>query len=308
MLIIILLTFVALYIAFYNLLSPLLKATKSPKKMKDIEEIMISQRRSQIVKSRTSPYKKFKQKILDTILQANLKLKLEEFYAISLLCASVGWILGSLFRNILLSIILGCAFLTLPYFYISALAARYRAKVQGSPLEHALSLIIATLIQKNDTVTAIKDNLYKIDEPLRSYFTEFINNVEKLGIPYKRAITDLARKINSVDFSNFARLSIIFEEKGGDTKYTLMNIPDDMRDKKIIQSEVSSDIDSVNILGIVFALLVPLTLLGMRLTNYEFYAILTDTTIGKVTMAIVAILLIIFIFLISSLNKAIKTL
>lgn len=309
MYILLLIIFVLTYVALKNMLTPAFsKLPSKAKKIKDLEEIEMAKKREQIIKSKPSRIKRLNSRLSDLMLQANMKLKLEEFYILSIFSGILGWLCGGIMKNQILSLIMFFAFSAIPYMYINALAMSYRAKIQGDPLEHALSMIIATLLQKNDVITSIKDNLNKIDEPLRGYFIEFVNNVEKLGIPYRRAISDLSKKINCVDFSNFARLSIIFDEKGGDTKYTLMNIPDDMRDKKLIQSEVSSDVDSVNMLGIIFGLLVPLTVLGLKITSRDFYLILTDTVPGKITIAIVSIIMMIFVYLIILLNRSIKTL
>lgn len=193
----------------------------------------------------------------------------------------------------------------LPYKYFYTIANSYKNKINAQ-LENTVSIIIAAFQNREDLILAIKDNINNFQEPLKTYFIEFVNKVDKFGMPFDESIDELAVKIGHPIFDDFAKLAKIHYEKGGDTKYALLDIPEDFRDHKLIMSEIDAEISPIKILGYIFAGTIPATLLFQRLTNKMYYDLLINTTAGRITVFVAFLMFFITLYQIKKIDKQIK--
>jgi tight adherence protein B len=242
---------------------------------------------------------KLNKKIEDTLIQGGFKIKISEFYLISLITGVIGLFIGKMLNNFLVSLLLFGVFAYLPYKYFSIIANSYKNLI-NKYLENAISIIIAAFQSREDLILAIEDNINNFQEPLKSYFIEFVNKVDKFGMSFDESIDELAAKIGHPIFDDFVKLAKIHYQKGGDTKYALLDIPEDFRDHKLIMSEIDAEISSIKILGYIFSGLVIGAIFFQRMTNYNYYSLLVNTTAGKIT---VFISLVIFLFTIRQIKK-----
>ncbi|WP_240951486.1 type II secretion system F family protein [Caldanaerobacter subterraneus] len=258
------------------------------------------------IKPREKSYiEKINEKIKNTLIQGGFSIKLSEFYFISFVSGIVGWLVGSALKNFLVSLMLFAVFSYLPYKYFYTIANSYKKRINAQ-LENAVSIIIAAFQSREDLILAIKDNINNFQEPLKTYFIEFVNKVDKFGMPFDESIDELAVKIGHPIFDDFVKLAKIHYEKGGDTKYALLDIPEDFRDHKLIMSEIDAEISPVKILGYIFAATIPATLLFQRLTNKIYYDLLVNTTIGRITVFVAFLIFFITLYQIKKIDSQIK--
>lgn len=95
----------------------------------------------------------------------------------ALLAGVGGAAVGLMFQNPLLAVVLAVGFYYLPLWLSQFSLYRYN-RFLNEELETALSLITASYTRTNDILGAVEENIANINEPVKSVFTTFINNLK----------------------------------------------------------------------------------------------------------------------------------
>lgn len=235
----------------------------------------------------------------------DMKITYAEYIIICIISSVVGWFIGSILNNWLISVFLAIVAFTLPKGYLKFVAASLKRQI-NEQLETVLSQIIGLLPSKKTLSSAIEACIETMEEPLKIYFTEFINNINNANRSFDDALNDLARKIDSKAFYDFARLAMVHYKQGGETMYAFSSIPETMRDIKMIQSEQESELDSLKMMGYMFVLTGPLCFVYYYFTDKVSFDMLINTSIGKVLTTVALIITIITIKIIRSLSTPVE--
>lgn len=263
------------------------------------------ERKSRKIGEKKNIFLKFRDDIERLILKANVKVTFVEFLGISALSAIIGWILAGVFNNILIQIVLTVVAANIPYSYLNFITKLYKRQV-NEQLEPVLSQIINLLPTKKSFVSACESVVETMNEPLKTFFTEFINNINNANRSFEESLHELAQKIDCKQFNDFERIALIHYRQGGDTVYAFSSIPENIRDIKMIQSEQEAELDSLRIVGYLFVFSTPLSIAYYYFSNKEYFNILTNTAIGKVIMTIIMINLIVTVYLIRKLSEPVE--
>lgn len=112
------------------------------------------------------------------------------------LFAGVGGVaVGLMFQNPLLAIVLAVGFYYLPLWLSQFSLYRYNHFL-NEELETALSLITASYTRTNDILGAVQENMANINEPVKSVFATFVNNLKYVD---PNAPAQIERMKNALD-------------------------------------------------------------------------------------------------------------
>lgn len=267
-------------------------------------------RKSVDTKTRTIQHKKSRiRKFIDNteglILRADVKITFAEFMGISIMLGICGWLLGSIFNNFLIKIIVAFVFALIPRNYFLFISDLYRKQI-NEQLGPVISQITNLLPSKKTLINACESVVHTMEQPLKTFFVEFINNINNANRSFEDALHELSKKIGSKQFDDFERLALIHYRQGGDTVYSFNSIPENIRDIKFVQSEQEAELDSLRSVGYLFVFGTPLCLAYYYLAKKEYYIILTNSFAGKIIMGVVAINLILTVYFIRKLSKPIE--
>lgn len=249
--------------------------------------------------------KRFVENTEQIITKADVKITFSEFIAISAMFGIAGWLIGGIFNNLIIAVIVAAAFVNIPRSYLRFVVGLYRKQI-NEQLEPVLSQIINMLPTKKTLINACETIVGTMEQPLQTFFVEFINNINNANRSFEEAINELAQKIDCRQFYDFTRLALIHYRQGGDTVYAFSSIPENIRDIKLVQSEQEAELDSLRAMGYLFIFTTPLCLAYYYFGQRDYFEMLTSSLAGKMVMLAVVFNLILTIYLIKKISKPVK--
>ena len=122
----------------------------------------------------------------------------EQFELLDVLCIAVGVVIGLIFNNIILSVIMGGIMAYMPLVVLKMKQHKYSVYL-NEQLQSALNTVTTAYLKNDDINLAVKENLHRIDEPLNTIFREFIAMNTFID-------SDIVRNIEVVERENKQRL------------------------------------------------------------------------------------------------------
>ena len=172
----------------------------------------------------------------------------------------------------------------LPFVYILFLSIRWQKEL-NEELETALSIITTSYLRKEDIIAAVADNVEYLNEPVKSVFQSFFVQTRYISGSTKKALRALQGKIKHEIFWQWCEALILCQDNK-ELKVTLSPIVSKLSDSRVVSEELNNILyepvkDYVGVFLLFFANF-PL----IRVLNQDWYLYLTDTTIGKLAVAI----------------------
>lgn len=228
-------------------------------------------------------------------------LKMNAFWFLSALTLFGGMILGKfLFADKLLAAVTGIVLVPMPYI-VFKVRARWYKRNQDELLENSMNLITNSYLGCNDIITAVNENLDKLDTP--KPFAEFVTDVTLIDSNIKRALMKLDLKINNKYFSEWIDILVLAQEKSGDYRFILPAVVQSMNDAKRLQIEADTVMMAVwkdYFTSIVLSFsIIPL----LRWSNSAWFEILVGTIVGKLLIILMLIMTIVSAFITLKINK-----
>lgn len=278
---------------------------KNRQKIENYEKILKENRRKEILRIKPSLRERLEKKVKNTIELSEIQLTLDKFLFYTLIAGIPGVLGGMILRNPLLMLIFGAFTATIPFFYIQE-KAKKKFKLIEENLPTSLGNIIAQFMSEEDFVIAVEKKLDQLPSPLNKYFTSFVSEVQVLNINVVEALENLKEKIDNYYFKEFIDLAIQTEVQGEELKYTMLTIPEDLRDIQQVQSEF--DLIRKKYVRNFIATLIffPLNLLILRAGYKRYYDLLVYTLQGKIGLAVVVLIMIGCIYFLYKYNKPIR--
>lgn len=227
--------------------------------------------------------------------------KMNTFWFVVALSAFGGMGVGKfLFSDGLLAACTGVALLPLPYIILKV-RARWYKRNQDELLENSMNLITNSYLGCNDIITAVNENLDKLDTP--KPFAEFVTDVTLIDSNIKRALMKLELKINNKYFSEWIDILVLAQEKSGDYRFILPAVVQSMNDAKRLQIEADTVMMSVwkeYFTSILLSFsIIPL----LRWSNSAWFEILVGSFVGKLLIILMLILTVVSAFITLKINK-----
>ena len=217
---------------------------------------------------------------------------------VALLTGAGGALLGLLFRNPLLSIVLAVGCYYIPLWLTQFNLYRYNRFI-NEELETALSLVTTSYTRSNDVLAAVEENLGHINEPVRGVFAAFCNNVKYVDANATAQIERMKGALDNKLFSQWCD-SLILCQEDHTLRAALAPIVAKFSDQKAQQQENETKM----MLPLQRAMLMVGLTVGfipmLRLANAGWYANLVSTFLGQLALVATAVISLMTI------NKAIR--
>lgn len=249
--------------------------------------------------AKLSLYEKIYIAIKNTVTMSGLSMNM--FYAAIAFSLFAGMGVGKfLFSDTLLAVITGFALMPMPYIIFKVRARWYRRN-QDELLENSMNLITNSYLGCNDIITAVNENLDKLDTP--KPFAEFVTDVTLIDSNIKRALLKLELKVNNKYFSEWIDILILAQEKSGDYRFILPAVVQSMNDAKRLQIEADTVMmavwrDYFMSIALSFSI-IPL----LRWSNATWFEILVGSFAGKMLIVLMLILTVISAFITLKINR-----
>ena len=206
----------------------------------------------------------------------------------------------SLFSDNLLAVATGIAVIPVPYI-VFKVRARWYIRNCDEQLETSMNLITNSYLGCNDIITAVNENLDKLDSP--KPFAEFVTDVTLIDSNIKRALMKLEVKVNNKYFSEWIDILVLAQEKSGDYRFILPAVVQSMNDAKRLQIEADTVMMSVwrdYFTSVILAFsIIPL----LKWSNATWFDILVGSGIGKSLIILMLIMTVISAFITLKVNK-----
>lgn len=206
----------------------------------------------------------------------------------------------SLFSDNLLAVATGIAVIPVPYI-VFKVRARWYIRNCDEQLETSMNLITNSYLGCNDIITAVNENLDKLDSP--KPFAEFVTDVTLIDSNIKRALMKLEVKVNNKYFSEWIDILVLAQEKSGDYRFILPAVVQSMNDAKRLQIEADTVMMSVwrdYFTSVILAFsIIPL----LKWSNATWFDILVGSGIGKALIILMLIMTVISAFITLKVNK-----
>ena len=213
--------------------------------------------------------------------------------------AALGLLLGlGVFRNPLLAIVLAVGFYYIPLWLTQFSLYRYD-RFLGEELETALSLITSSYTRNNDILAAVEENLPYIQDPVRTVFTTFCNNLKFVDANAPAQLQRLRAALDNKIFQQWCDCLILCQDDHT-LRATLLPIVSKFGEQKAQQQENETKmmLPLRNALSMIFMVLVLIPLL--RVANLTWYENLVGTPFGQLSLVASAVAVL------ATLNRAIR--
>lgn len=202
-----------------------------------------------------------------------------------------GFMAGLLFFNDLgLALVMAVCLTPAPYFYLTVKSAgAAREEIEG--LENTMSIITNAYAGCDDIIKAMetyveeKNRYIPVSLRRTTPFDEFVSEIKLINPNIEHGLYRLSAKIKNRYFAEWVKMLILcYHDRR--LKFALFPVIKSMNDAKAMQIESDSMMvrvwrDYLMTVGIMFSI-IPL----MRFSNAEWFAILTETAIGKLLIVV----------------------
>ncbi len=210
------------------------------------------------------------------------KLKLLVF--LSLIFAFLGFIIGYLYNNYLLMVVLVVFGAFAPFLYIKMSFINYKKKLNDE-LEVTLSVITTSYLRTEDIITSIEENLDNVKYPLNKIFNEFITNTKLINSNINLALSDMKTKIDNNLFDEWIDTLIACQDDIT-IKNILFNTINKFSDTRILELEVQNITRNPITEFILMCLLYIFNLPLLYIMNKDWYFNLIHSNSGKIMIAL----------------------
>lgn len=281
------------------------RSEKKPTRAKNYSDLLKEQRRREILKTKPNLKERISKRVIQVIELSEFDININRFIYYSLLFSSIGIFIGMFLRNPILMVILGGLTSVIPFLYIQNKASSKYDLIEEM-LPSVMGNIIAQYMHESDIVIAIEKKLDQIPQPLNRYFTACVNEVQRLNKDTATALRGLGEKVDNYYFLEFVKLAIQAEEQGQNLKYTMVTIPEDMRDVQQEQAKFDLIRKKYNREFVATIVFLPLNLMILRFGYKAYYDLLVYDIRGKISLGLIVVILIIISYKQYVDNKPIK--
>lgn len=139
---------------------------------------------------------------LEIMAKINYNVSLKQVKWILILASIIGFSLGLLVKNLYLAITFGCFF---PYFFVEWLKIQkssIQSMLDGQAIKYA-NLIKNSYIATNQIKSAIEQNIPLFEEPIKTLFEKWIEDVELFNYSYQEAFERMHKNFTSKSLKDF---------------------------------------------------------------------------------------------------------
>jgi len=297
---------IPMFIGLYFLVRSFVLNDDEPNKWNTNPQATINERRELITGKKISRIAKFKADAELALRLSNSKLSWEQFEIVSAVSAIIGIIIGIILNNFLLSIIMAGVMVYIPVAILQIKQHTY-SMYTNEQLQSALQSINTAYVKSDDIHMAVKENLHRIDEPLNTIFRDFVASNLFIDGNISKNIMIMKNKINNRFFHEWCDY-LILSQTDRNMKYVLLTIVQEMSEVKNLQEELKTVMFNIYKEFAMIAGIVILAVPAMSILNHNWYVYLTNTTVGKIVVAIAYLVTFLSFIHVVKVNKPIDSL
>ncbi|WP_313559188.1 hypothetical protein [Ruminiclostridium cellobioparum] len=261
-------------------------------------------KRERILPKRLNYLQKRKAEAIEVLKQGSSNMDYNSLMKLVVICGVIGFVIGLIFNNVAMSIILSIGLTYAPVQYLKFKQIGYVIALNDQ-IESGLNIISNSYIQNDDIIRAVRENIDRIDEPLKNILKDFLVDTKFIDANITKAILKMKAKVRNRFFDQWCD-HVIMSQKDRDLKSTLIPIMEEMSDTKKMQAELDTMMfkiykDYVSVVIVVIAN-IPI----MRLINKSWYLFLVTTLPGKALMALTSIVILLTTAYVIKTNKPIS--
>ncbi len=224
--------------------------------------------------------------------------------ALSLILMIGGGVFAMLINNVFLVPILSIAFCLFPFIYAKSAIAHYEKHIEQE-IETALSIITTSYIRSDDIVTAVKENILYIKQPINDIFKTFLGDATAISSDIKRSLHRLKTKINNTIFREWCD-TLIQCQDDRTLKSTLLPVVAKLTDVRIVNNELKTILyeprkEYYMMVALLFGN-IPL----LYMLNHSWYNTLMTTLPGKFVLALSGVTVLVTALLMMKYTKPIE--
>lgn len=216
----------------------------------------------------------------------------------------IGFFISITMNNVFLIPVLTIGFSMLPFWYVRFTSIKWKKEL-NSELETALSVITTSYLRSESIITAIEENINYINPPVQDVFKAFLTQTKLINSNIKMALENLKPKIESAVFHEWVDALIDCQEDKN-IKSTLTPIVSKLSDIRIVSAELDYLLYEPIKEFVTMALLLIGNIPLMYLLNKNWYQTLMFTSIGKLVLAICAMVIFISLAAVIRLSKPVE--
>lgn len=218
--------------------------------------------------------------------------------------AIIGALIGFAASNFFLALALGVSMAFIPFSVLSVRTNRHSKKVFDA-LESALHTVTNRYVQNGDFIRAVKESIDIIPAPIDKAFKRVIFEVDNINPSISEAVTNLRTTYNNPLWRDWCD-TVIQCQVDSQLRSSLTGIVDRISEVKRAQYEMDTIVANVYREYFSMVLLVVGGLLFVMVVMPEWSAVLFTTLIGKIALALIAVVILITLIFIVRFNKPIE--
>jgi hypothetical protein len=303
-------TTMALGVVFLAMLAALFSVTgvnpfRRRMRITRLTKVMIQSKRDRILGRQLNLWDRFLIRVESMLKRMDKTMRF--FYMLLAGAFLAGLALGSvIFDDVFLAVCMGVCCLPMPYLYLLVRISWYQL-TEEEMIKSAMDIITNTYLGTDDIQTAFE---HYVQSEIRyggksSVFSHFLSEVMFVDPSIDRGLLVMAEKIHNPYFSQWVKMLIMCHSDRR-LKFSLRPIIDSMTDAKYIQMEHETVMmatwrEYLTTLILMFSVL-PL----FRVSNHDWFMILTETFIGRALMALMLVVAAGSAFLILWINQPVN--
>lgn len=217
----------------------------------------------------------------------------------SLLLAVAGFLIGTAIDNIMAAFVLVFGMSITPIFYIQVKTGTYIRYLNDS-IETTLSVVTNAYIQSGDLIDAVKSSIKAIPAPMDDIFRKFLVEVELIDSSVVQALQNMSNRVDRRHFKEWCSVACQ-SQSDRELRYAMPDIVERLSDYRQVQMEMDTALRRVYTDYVTLVVIILASIPMMALFMPVWFNALTQTVVGKITLAVV--LLVIFLCTITVVRK-----
>lgn len=224
--------------------------------------------------------------------------------AISVVLMIVGCMVAVIIDNLFLIPVLAVTFAMIPFAYLKKTISLYEKHVKED-LETALSIITTSYVRNDNIINAVKENIRYLKPPIKGIFESFLAETSSITPDIKVAILHLKEKISDSIFEEWCDV-LLSCQNDRTLKDTLMPVVSKLTDVRLVNNSLKTMLDNARREYYTMVVMVVANIPILYIINKDWYNALMNTMLGKVVLAICALVIFITAMRLNKITKPVE--
>ena len=224
--------------------------------------------------------------------------------AISVVLMIVGCMVAVIIDNLFLIPVLAVTFAMIPFAYLKKTISLYEKHVKED-LETALSIITTSYVRNDNIINAVSENIRYLKPPIKGIFESFLAETSSITPDIKVAILHLKEKISDSIFEEWCDV-LLSCQNDRTLKDTLMPVVSKLTDVRLVNNSLKTMLENARREYYTMVVMVVANIPILYIINKDWYNALMNTTLGKVVLAICALVIFITAMRLNKITKPVE--